>query len=591
MQLPNTGGASRVLAPGRRMSRLGAVFAVATLTVASASLPACGPAGPDSPDEGAPKSPPPSDDTGYTEQDDGSLMLVRRVHREGPADAALLGVFVTNNYGRYKNLAACAILDEHCLEALPDGDDAWIDLGPEVRFVPELTAFRYVGLEVWLGPYKAHYRTTHGFPQYISDLGPQLSGGPIHGQLGVSVAGQWGPYEGERDLQVSGDIDLIRPEPDSAVAFTDVEDLVVEWVPSGEGDVYLTVTSLGDGPRLARMYRLLDDGHHRLTGQQLGLGTDDRLLEIRLARWNHAALDVRGHQLDLVATSEARFLALYGYVAGRDRLPLEDRCMTAHGLPPLQSGRYWGALAAAGMSDRLSNVVGCTGWPAFGAEGFARVELQPMQYITVAHTLLDDDASVYLVEDCTRGDTCVAGADDAGPSMPEYLSYFNNGDEPRTLFLGLDGHESTSGIFYLDVDIATLTEPEMADTCLDAQLQAPLGSGSYYATETAYTGLLDPGAGGCTGTPLTGPEAMTRISLQAGETLHANIQMPGGNPALYLLYNCTNATSCAAGRDLSVGAGELLSYTNHSGVSENLYLVVDTVGTTLRPYFLTIDIH
>ena len=95
---------------------------------------------------------------------------------------------------------------------------------------------------------------------------------------------------------------------------------------------------------------------------------------------------------------------------------------------------------------------------------------------------------------------------------------------------------------------------------------------------------------GCTGTINAGPDAMTQVELGPGETIVVNVGMPGSNPAIYLLYNCTSATSCAAGSDLDVGPDEgPLQYTNNGGATEILYLVVDT-KTAMNPYFMTIAI-
>ena len=83
---------------------------------------------------------------------------------------------------------------------------------------------------------------------------------------------------------------------------------------------------------------------------------------------------------------------------------------------------------------------------------------------------------------------------------------------------------------------------------------------------------------------------MTRVDLQPGETITVNVDMFGSDPSLYLVYNCSNPASCAAGSDIDVGPTESVQYTNNSSQPETLYLVVDS-KVAISPYFLTIDIQ
>ena len=116
-----------------------------------------------------------------------------------------------------------------------------------------------------------------------------------------------------------------------------------------------------------------------------------------------------------------------------------------------------------------------------------------------------------------------------------------------------------------------------------------IGAGTYYTEFLPYTNVLNPGAGGCTGSSLPGPESMTKVTLEAGQTVSAAVTMPGADPGIYLLYNCTNVFSCPVGADNRGDGLEALAYTNGNTVSETLYLVVDS-KTRMSPYFLTVDI-
>ena len=83
---------------------------------------------------------------------------------------------------------------------------------------------------------------------------------------------------------------------------------------------------------------------------------------------------------------------------------------------------------------------------------------------------------------------------------------------------------------------------------------------------------------------------MTKVEVPAGATISVNVNMVGADPAVYLLYNCTTVTSCAAGNNSSIGSTENVAYTNTSASTEVLYLVVDT-ATSMAPYMMTIDIQ
>jgi hypothetical protein len=289
-----------------------------------------------------------------------------------------------------------------------------------------------------------------------------------------------------------------------------------------------------------------------------------------------------------------------GYFAQNNRLDLEpaDSCLEATGQPAIsESGTYWGRLGGfSGSLDPYEEGNLCTVWPAPGNEGMVPIELEPLEIMTATYTLRNGDASVYLLEDCTDAGTCVGGIDETLTSQPERLQYFNNTEYTQRLYLVLDGYSNASGgemlgSFQLDLNLQLLEEPSMSDTCAGAQAQDPaLGAGLYYTDYLPYTNVLNPGAGGCTSSSLSGPESLTKIIIPAGQTLSVVVNMPGGDPGVYLLYNCTNAFSCPVGADLRADGTETLAYANASSVPETVYLVVDS-KFGLSPYFLTIDLQ
>ncbi len=528
-----------------------------------------------------------TDDPLYFDRDLGSLVLVRRNSGNGRS-VYLYGLFVDEHPG-FQNLARCAVSRGICLDILPVDEDTYIEPNTNQTFDPLFSEYRYVGLTVSLGQFEANYYND-AVSYYYANVTEQAAGVPISGEMGAKFGVEWGDYKGDADIMVSDDLELQYPRPGSLTRFHDGDTMLIEWVPNNEGDVYLTVSG---GISFYRTYLLEDDGYFELDVNDFGLGTDAFDLNFTLSRWNRGQVEHNGHTLDLVAMSEVTFRGEYFYVGGRTEVEIPNTCGEALTAPITQSGNYWGRLKEWGHTDNIDPVsnLSCTGFFARGEDGIFRVQLEPLQSLTAEFVLLQDDAVTYVLEDCTDVGTCVAGADDTVNGAAEFVQYFNSTDETKEVYLIADGYLTTNGVFYMDITIDQVLEPDMYNTCPEAiQQPAPLGAGTYYTSYLPYTNLLDPGAGGCTNSSQVGPDSMTKVEVGAGQALMVNINMVGGDPALYVLYNCTNALSCAVGADVSVGDQETLAYTNVTNVSETVYLVVDS-KTFLMPYFLTVDLQ
>jgi hypothetical protein len=221
------------------------------------------------------------------------------------------------------------------------------------------------------------------------------------------------------------------------------------------------------------------------------------------------------------------------------------------------------------------------------------VDLDSWDYLSVSYNLDDPhhNASIYVLEDCNNGNTCLASADEKPEGEAELLNYFNNDDEPKRVYLVLDANDTTAGTFSLDVSISQLSEPETFDTCAEVETASvPIQNGTYFSNNVSHADDLNPGTGGCTDSSLPGPDVFAKVVLMGGETIEAAVVMNNANPALYLTYNCSNAFSCVAGSDIRGDGQEVLTYTNTDTSSENLYLVLDT-PSGMTPYFLTVNIY
>lgn len=566
-----------------------------TLLLPLLSLAACVPApGPGVDTDTDDELPPPAHDTGWSGADRGSLVLQRSLEPDGSRSVHMYGLFYDQGQG-ILNTAACALGGVTCQVALPPAEDDYVETDPGRAWLPDLAEYRYVGLDVSVGPYRAPYvNDLDGVPHYFADLTATYAAEPASGWMGVRFGGTWGDYEGEDDLYLSPDLELLLPAPHSTVRFNENDMLVLNWVPDGWGPVLLQVRSDAPGHPLSRLYHLEDDGYFELPIRSLGLGTSDAEVSFELSRWNEATVGRYGNTLDVVATSEVRFTGRYFHVGGRDALDAPDTCMEAMTAPSTPPGSWWGELADAGYGDDVLRN-SCRSRQARGEDAILPVDLAPLEHLAAVLEIPNEDASLYLLSDCANDLTCLAGQDTCCGGAPESLEYFNDTGSSRRVYLVVDGVSAgVEGRYALDLAVSTLAEPEMSDTCVEAMKQsAPTPPGRYYSNFGAYTPGTDPGTGGCTGTALPGPDAMTKIRLAPGETLTATIDMKGGDPALYLLYQCNSAASCPAGADQHGATGkETLVYENRSGQGENLFLVVDTKSPTgLRPYFLTIDVR
>ena len=96
-----------------------------------------------------------------------------------------------------------------------------------------------------------------------------------------------------------------------------------------------------------------------------------------------------------------------------------------------------------------------------------------------------------------------------------------------------------------------------------------------YGDTTGYANDLAPSVlPGCTGSPEPGPDAVYRLALSAGDTLHAELRTTGHDGAIYLLDGCSLTATCRGGAD-ALGAGAIDQATIAITTTGTYYLVVD----------------
>jgi hypothetical protein len=398
---------------------------------------------------------------------------------------------------------------------------------------------------------------------------------------------------------------VLSPDPMARQDFLSTENVVLEWEPGDRGDVYLQVTV----PNGLYLQRLDDDGYHELPPSAFALQEDDDI-EIVLGRWTRAEVDVDGHTLQVDVQHNQTILGTFTALGNRTELTssnLYDDCAEAEGAPFITSGLYFGDLSS--YRNDYTNLPGRQGNPCMdfdtnGPDAVLPVRLQPDELLQVEYLQRNEDAAIYLVDSLCEGPepVCLLGVDEKLRRAQESLAYRNNTGAPLDLWLILDSVAPTvTDLFELNIGLEASLENVLQSSCADAMLQGPLDEGSYFGfmgtfADLAECTVVDPATGQETTTELPGGDGKAEIYLLPGDTLNVEVFAPGAGPSAYLLYNCALSRSCV---QTPTGNGTAdtvnLTYTNSTGVSEHLYLVVDSgrngsVGA-VQEYFLDIEIQ
>ncbi|MEQ1566479.1 MAG: hypothetical protein ABMA64_12630 [Myxococcota bacterium] len=531
----------------------------------------------------------PSGDTGGddtatspVDADDGSVVVLAWAPSwDNPAPSTVvLGLFAADRLG-VLNLAQCVgSAESFCTSELPPSPGSSVlvtALDPDLK---DDLQTRKVGAEItlgeWVGSYQFDSSTDIGF-YYATSSDISMPTGP----LGLHLGGDWGPYDGTDDVRAPTALRVTDPDPTDAQEFYDTVPIHLEWDPGTEGDLYLYVET----PAEQRLYRLDDTGAYDLDLSALGLG-NGAAVDLILGRWGRGTVDHQGNQVEILVQSNQRIHGTWRTLGERTEIvDTYDECSLAQTAPSAVPGNYFGDLA--GSTDDLNPLpAGCTGFKAAGIDRVVPIDLQPDDQLTVNYQLVSDDASLYLLTDCSDETTCLAGVDQANAGDVEQIVWFNDTGAPLRVYAVLDAFEAVTDIFNLDIIVESLSTDILVPTCVDAIAQGPAAAGSYHGSVALHADLLQPYCAA----PANGGEGMTEVLLGPGEQLRATVEAPGGNPKLYLLSNCAIGDSCFLANDQGAGATEEIVYTNPSPASQYLYLVLDS-DSSLNEYFLDLEIQ
>jgi cysteine-rich repeat protein len=324
--------------------------------------------------------------------------------------------------------------------------------------------------------------------------------------------------------------------------------------------------------------------------------------------------------------------------------PAGDICSNAISLDTLLGGAKTGTFGPhdtasfandySGFSNTTCPVNGGTGGTAgAGRDIVFSVTVQPGEILTASMPNNSFDEFIALLNDCsTVGPTTCLYADDT----PGDITYTNATQAAQTLFIIADGWGSTdSGTFSLQVSLrtsvcgdGTIEGTERCDageagsagcnattcqieagfvcsgapsvcvaegvgnTCATAQhVTVGTYTGSLRGTD-GYTNMYNNYAAPCSTSNTVGNDRVYAIEVPNNHQLSASYASTGYDGVLVLSSSCDALTSQCLARvdDANVGGIETRSYTNNSGATQTVFVVLDAWSTASGDFSLTLGL-
>ena len=541
----------------------------------------------------------------YVNDDEGSVVMIQWLpHVEDPNPVTVgRAMFVSNAYD-VLNLAQCVGLrDLWCATDWPENYGDVVQVTTYDADFPDLISLldsTFVGDPLPFGPWTLNHTNDASF-----DLDVYVrfydSVEPASGPLNLTLGGEWNEWAGDI-VEAPTPFELTSHDPLVRQEFMSNELLELTWEPGTSGDIFLYV----EAPNGRYLQRLEDTGSTSLDLTVFNIDEGDDI-SLYIGRWAEATVDLNGNTVNAQVQINQWLHGTYRAFGQREDLDgrMFDDCSTAVGAPPLPEGIYVGDLAGY-VHDFNPPSQDCTGDVAPGRDAIIPVRLQSNDYLEVEYEPLHggingDDAVLYLVTEsfCDAGPgECLIGADNGLGGFKERVGYRNESAFAEDLYIVVDNYltQNPRDNFYLNVGIEPSLSDPLVSSCADAITQGPIQDGSYYGQMGSFPNLLqcDPdGQGQSQNPPVPGTGAggdgKAEIYLLPGQTVTAKIS-GSGDPYLYMVYNCSLASSCIGG---SQSGSSTLTYTNGSAVAESVYLVVDSVDFTgtVQDYFLDIEIQ
>ncbi len=523
------------------------------------------------------------DDTTEPRADEGSLIVMQFLpHLDVlESETVVSGMFASTRDG-WVNLAQCVSRqDMFCADAWPAQPGDSVPVAFFEASILETLETREVGEILTFGPWTADYvlDSSNGLGFYFRSYDFATA---AQGELDLEFGpGAWGNVSESVVLSAPTPMAVTSHDPMVSHLFPSQDPISLRWEPGQSGEVYVLVRATSG----AWLYRLDDTGSFDLEIESLGL-TDGETLDLVVGRWAVADVDVSGRQLNTQVQINQWLRGEYRDIAARVELTsLYDTCAEASVALPVEPGNYTGDFSDF-AHHHTPGPGGCTGFDASGVDAVFPVVVEPNDLLEVTFRLEDDDASLYVRGECLEAESCVAGSDQTSTSGVETVSWLNDTDVQRTMWVHLDAFGDVTGGFTLDVSNTAQLTDVLKDTCVEAIEQGPVSNDVYMGTLGGYSDFLDPECVGGAG----GGEGVAQFNLLPGQELTAVVTAPGRDPKLYLMYNCAVTASCFLGINTQSDTNESLVYTNSSGVSEFVYLALDA-DFNIGDYTLDVEIQ
>ena len=229
---------------------------------------------------------------------------------------------------------------------------------------------------------------------------------------------------------------------------------------------------------------------------------------------------------------------------------------------------------------------------ADGADAIAVVELADGESLTVDFAAYDssgydNNVSIYLLNDCSDTSTCVTGVNDAYYGS-ETLVQSNTSGAMVTYYLVVDtddGYDSYTYDLELTIGAPPLAAPELSNTCAEATAAAGFSGVGEWSVSGDFTSYTNDMTSDCAEADPAlvdaGQDALITVELADGETLTSTFGAYdswgyNNNVSIYLVEDCADTSTCVVGVNAATWAAETLSYTNDSGATSTLTMVLDS---------------
>ncbi len=207
---------------------------------------------------------------------------------------------------------------------------------------------------------------------------------------------------------------------------------------------------------------------------------------------------------------------------------------------------------------------GCSTWNESGGEVVFHVTFPADVTWQVGLSGMTGDLDLAVLDACDETTGCL-GVFDTGVYVAEPY--------PGELWFVVDGYSGAVGPFTLTFTTTPYSAPpSMCDLVQNV-------TGTSFTGDTC-NGYNNVSAEACGDYTENGLEHYYEILMPAGCSFTANVKYATKDGALWLLDSCAAGYACIGYADDTVSGGtETLSYTNTSGATQTVYLVIDSWGT------------